>query len=136
MRRTRQVAATVAALLLVSGGVARAQSSAQSKGGTIGGEIMDRRGKPVVSAHVDLLDNATGNEMSVLTDANGNYVVNGLPVDHDYALTVRCIGFLPQKRRSVAPSSGNGMDEDVTLDPISDAHRTVVGDARRSTSGN
>src|ERR1700733_9597225 len=136
MRRTRQVAATVAALLLVSGGVARAQSSAPSKAGTIGGEIMDRRGEPVLSAHVDLLDNATGNEMSVLTDANGNYVVNGLPVDHDYALTVRCIGFLPQKRRSVAPSSGNGMDEDVTLDPISDAHRTVVGDARRSTSGN
>jgi hypothetical protein len=133
MRKTRQLTATMAALLLASGavgGVARAQGTA----GTIGGEIMDRRGKPVVNAHIDLLDNATGNEMSVVTDANGNYVVNGLPVDHDYAMTVRCIGFLPQRRRSVAPSDRGGMNDDVTLDPISDSHRTVVGDARRGSS--
>jgi hypothetical protein len=64
-----------------------------------------------------------------MTDANGNYVLSGLAIDHDYAMTVRCIGFLPQRRHSVAPSTRGAMD-DVTLDPISDAHRTVVGDVR------
>ncbi|HWZ61089.1 MAG TPA: carboxypeptidase-like regulatory domain-containing protein [Gemmatimonadaceae bacterium] len=130
MRRTTQWAATVAALILVSAGVAHGQALAQGKGGTIGGEIMDRRGKPLVAAHVDLLDNTTGVEVSAMTDANGNYVLSGLAIDHDYAMTVRCIGFLPQRRHAVAPSAHGAMD-DVTLDPISDAHRTVVGDVRR-----
>jgi hypothetical protein len=126
MRRTTQVAVTLAALLLASG-AARAQGTA----GTIGGEIMDRRGRPLVNAHVDLLDNATGREMSALTDTNGNYAVNGLATDHDYAMTVRCIGFSPQRRHSVTPSRSGAQVDDVTLDPISDANRTVLGDARR-----
>jgi hypothetical protein len=127
------VALMVASSVLTSG-VARAQGSV-STAGTIGGEIMDRHGKPLVSAHVDLYDTSTGAELSTVTDANGNFAVNGLPVDHDYAMTVRCIGFLPQRRRSVTPSLRGALDDDVTLDPISDSHRTVVGDARRGSSG-
>jgi Carboxypeptidase regulatory-like domain len=134
MRRTGHVATAVAAALLLTSGVARV-AGAQKAGGSIGGEIMDRHGKPLVSAHIDLLDSVTGTESSVLTDANGNYVVNGLAVDHDYAMTVRCIGFLPQRRRSVAPTAKGSLTEDVTLDPISDSHRTVVGDARRGGTG-
>jgi hypothetical protein len=133
MRRTWHVATAVAAALLLTSGAARA-ARAQGTAGTIGGEIMDRHGKPLVSAHVDLLDTMTGNEVSALTDANGNYVVSGLPVDHYYAMTVRCIGFLPQRRRAVTPSMAGSLTDDVTLDPISDAHRTVVGDARRASS--
>lgn len=134
MRRTQYMATAVAAALLVSAGMANAQGVAK-QAGTIGGEIMDRHGRPLVSAHIDLYDTSTGAELSVLTDGNGNYVLNGLPVDHDYAMTVRCIGFLPQRRRSVTPSAQGSLNDDVTLDPISDAHRTVVGDARRAASG-
>jgi hypothetical protein len=122
--------AVLAALLVLSG-----LAGAQQQQGTIGGEIMDRRGKPLVSAHIDLYDTATGAELSAVTDDNGNYVVSGLPVDHYYAMNIRCIGFLPQQRRSVTPSVGGALTNDVTLDPISDSHRTVVGDARRGSSG-
>ena len=123
----------VLAALLVLSGLAGAQQLQQQ--GTIGGEIMDRRGKPLVSAHIDLYDTATGAELSAVTDDNGNYVVSGLPVDHYYAMNIRCIGFLPQQRRSVTPAVGGALTDDVTLDPISDSHRTVVGDARRGSSG-
>jgi hypothetical protein len=115
--------------LLVLSGLAGAQQQ-----GTIGGEIMDRHGKPLISAHIDLYDTATGAEVSAVTDDNGNYVVNDLPVDHYYAMTIRCIGFLPQQRRSVTPSMRGSLTDDVTLEPISDTHRTVVGDARRGSS--
>ena len=121
--------AAFVALLVLSGLVGAQQQ------GTIGGEIMDRHGKPLVSAHVDLYDTATGAGISAVTDDNGNYVVNGLAVDHYYAMNIRCIGFLPQQRRSVTPSVGGALTNDVTLDPISDSHRTVVGDAHRGSSG-
>jgi hypothetical protein len=126
----------VAAALLLAGSGARAQGSGTfNQAGTIGGEIMDRHGKPLVSAHIDLYDTATGAELSALTDDNGNYAVSGLPVDHYYAMTIRCIGFLPQRRRAVTPSTHGALNDDVTLDPISDTHRTVVGDAHRATPG-
>jgi hypothetical protein len=138
MRRTLHGATAVAVALLLAGSGARAQGSgsgAMNQAGTIGGEIMDRHGKPLVSAHIDLYDTATGAELSALTDDNGNYAVSGLPVDHYYAMTIRCIGFLPQRRRSVTPSTQGALNDDVTLEPISDTHRTVVGDAHRASQG-
>jgi hypothetical protein len=134
MRRTLHGAAAVAAALLLASGVASAQSG-RGQAGTIGGEIMDRHGRPLASAHIDLYDTATGTELSAMTDDNGNYVVSGLAADHYYAMTIRCIGFLPQRRHSVTPSTHGTMNDDVTLDPISDSHRTVVGDAHRGNPG-
>jgi hypothetical protein len=117
MRRNGQVASAALAALLLTAGAAQAQAVV----GTIGGEIMDRRGRPLVNAHVDLQDNATGRAVSVLSDANGNYVLNRLPADHDFAMTVRCIGFSPQRRQSVTPSRAGAMAADVTLEPISES---------------
>jgi hypothetical protein len=136
MRRTLHGATAVAAALLLAGGAARAQGSgALNQAGTIGGEIMDRHGKPLTSAHIDLYDTATGTELSTVTDDNGYYAVSGLPAGHYYAMTIRCIGFLPQRRHSVTPSTHGTMNGDVTLEPISDSHRTVVGDAHRGNPG-
>lgn len=117
---TRTILSAAIAVVTCAASVAvSARLGAQSvNSGAISGEIMDRRGAPLPRAHVEVVDRATGDERSIVSDDNGNYFVRGLPAGHAYSVSVRCIGFLPRTMSEVLPSAAGEITADITLDRI------------------
>jgi len=104
--------------------------------GAIAGEVMDRRGTPLDAAHVDVRDGVTGETVSVLSDANGNFIVHGLAGAHTYAVAVRRIGYVPRTVHDVPVRAGRETAADVTMDAISIGRpHTMIAAKRGSERG-
>src|SRR5712691_7471785 len=72
--------------------------SAQTTTGTLRGYVKDQNGTPLADAEVHVLNSATGVQRATTTRADGSYILPGLaPATYD--LSVRHIGFAPQRRQ-------------------------------------
>ena len=72
--------------------------SAQTTTGSIRGFVRDQSGGPVTEAEILARDTVTGIQRSASTRSDGSYVLAGLS-PATYELSVRKIGFTPQRRR-------------------------------------
>ncbi len=71
---------------------------AQTTTGTLRGYVKDQNGMPLADAEVHVLNSATGVQRATTTRADGSYILPGLaPATYD--LSVRHIGFAPQRRQ-------------------------------------
>src|SRR6266446_27472 len=75
--------------------------SAQTTTGTVRGYVKDQNGTPVADAEVQVRQTETGVVRSSVSHGDGSYIIPGL-VPADYELSVRKIGFTPQRRQITA----------------------------------
>jgi len=75
--------------------------------GAIGGLVVDDAGTPVDAAQIEVINRSTGFSSAGLTRSNGRYLISGLEVGSNYAVTVRRIGNEPQTRERISVSLGN-----------------------------
>src|SRR5436190_9581800 len=87
--------------------------NAQTTTGTVRGYVKDQSGAPVADAAVQARQITTGVVRSATTHSDGSYILPGL-VPSDYELSVRKIGFTPQ-RRPVTVQIGATMVADFTV---------------------
>jgi hypothetical protein len=87
--------------------------SAQTTTGTIRGYVKDQNGTPVADGEIQARQTETGVLRSTSTRADGSYILPGLP-PANYELSVRKIGFSPQ-RRPVVVQIGATLSADFTL---------------------
>ncbi len=74
--------------------------SAQTTTGTVRGYVKDQNGTTVGDAQVQATQTGTGVVRSTTTHADGSFILPGL-TPGDYGLSVRKIGFAPQRRQVV-----------------------------------
>ena len=72
--------------------------SAQTTTGTVRGVVRDQNGGPLTEAVIEARDTVTGVQRSTSTRSDGSYVLAGL-APATYEVSVRKIGFTPQRRR-------------------------------------
>ena len=87
--------------------------NAQTTTGTVRGYVKDQSGAPVADAAVQARQITTGVVRSATSRSDGSYILPGL-VPSDYELSVRKIGFTPQ-RRPVTVQIGATMVADFTV---------------------
>ncbi len=87
--------------------------NAQTTTGTVRGYVKDQSGTPVADADVQARQITTGVVRSATSHSDGSYILPGL-VPGDYDLSVRKIGFTPQ-RRPVTVQIGATMLADFTV---------------------
>src|SRR6266704_3589233 len=87
--------------------------SAQTTTGTVRGYVKDQNGTTVGDAQVQATQTGTGVVRSTTTHADGSFILPGL-TPGDYGLSVRHIGFAPQ-RRQVIVQIGATLLADFTL---------------------
>jgi hypothetical protein len=87
--------------------------NAQTTTGTVRGYVKDQSGSPVADADVQARQLTTGVVRSATSHSDGSYILTGL-VPGDYELSVRKIGFTPQ-RRPVTVQIGATMAADFAL---------------------
>ena len=101
----------LAGFLMVAG--AAATLSAQGiTTGAIGGTVMDPAGKPVGNVQVQVVNRSNGFTTGATTRDNGKYYVQGLEIGSTYQVTIRRIGFAPQRQENIAV----GLSQTTTLD--------------------
>lgn len=108
MKTTRTIL-TVAAVVYALTAAAGTLHAQYDMLGVIVGQVTDWRGTALSAAHVNVIDRATGQRTTALTDEDGHYILAGLATDHHFTLEVRCIGFVPRTEpnvRAVAPAAG------------------------------
>jgi len=86
---------------------------AQTTTGTVRGYVKDQNGTPVADAEVQVRNAETGVQRSTMARADGSYVLPGL-APAAYELSVRHIGFTPQ-RRAITVQIGATQTLDFTL---------------------
>src|SRR5438270_2050542 len=74
--------------------------SAQTTTGTVRGYVKDQNGAPVADAAVEARQTETGILRTTASRGDGSYILPGL-APGGYGLTVRKIGFTPQRRNAV-----------------------------------
>ncbi|HEY2854557.1 MAG TPA: TonB-dependent receptor [Gemmatimonadaceae bacterium] len=107
------IPAIVSAALLAAGGKVQAQSSTSA---SIGGRILDHRGRAVQGAGVTMTNTATGIVARVISHADGRYLISGLDVGGPYSLAVRRIGWPMARKSGLYLSIGQQLRMDVILD--------------------
>src|SRR5882672_3789820 len=75
--------------------------SAQTTTGTVRGYVKDQNGAAVADAEIQARQTQTGMLRSAVSHADGSYILLGL-VPGSYELSVRKIGFTPQRRQVTA----------------------------------
>ena len=113
-RKPLPISFFVCAALLTVAARSRAQSPTSA---SIGGRVLDRRGRGVQGADVAMTNQVTGFVLRAITRADGRYLIRGLDVGGPYTLTVRRIGWPKAARSGVLLSLGQQLQMDVTLDP-------------------
>jgi len=116
------VAAAVAACLLLSVGIAKAQSTGNSM---VTGTVVDPSGAVVVGARVEMRNPVSGLSRSAITDTAGKFSISNVPFN-PYHLTVTAKGFSSYAQdvdvRSIVPVNLNigltvtGSSESVTVE--------------------
>src|SRR5215472_4724172 len=74
---------------------------AQTTTGTVRGYVKDQNGTPVAEAEVQARQGGTGVTRGTASRSDGSYIIPGL-VPGSYELSVRKIGFTPQRRQLTA----------------------------------
>src|SRR6185312_9354864 len=95
MNHSKNIFVAVFALLILSAGLAEAQSTADMEG-----NVVDASHHPVVSAFVIVTGRDTSLMRAATTDDKGDFEFAGLPVGR-YELQVKADGFLPFRDREV-----------------------------------
>ncbi|HSU13171.1 SusC/RagA family TonB-linked outer membrane protein [Longimicrobium sp.] len=121
------VAATVAALA--------AQPAAAQQTGTVSGDVTASGSNEPLSG---VAVNVAGTNLSVVTNAQGHYVLRGVPAR---AVTVRAlrIGYVEQTRSVTVPAGGTATADfrlSVSAVQLAPVVTTATGEARRVTVGN
>jgi hypothetical protein len=105
--RKSLVAAAVAACLLLSVGIAKAQSTGNSM---VTGTVVDPSGAVVVGARVEMRNPVSGLSRSAITDTAGKFSISNVPFN-PYHLTVTAKGFSSYAQdvdvRSIVPVNLN-----------------------------
>lgn len=84
---------------------------------SIGGRVLDRRGRGLEGADVAMTNQVTGFVLRAITRGDGRYLIRGLDVGGPYTLTVRRIGWPKAARSGLVLSLGQQLQMDVSLDP-------------------
>ncbi|MCC6770514.1 MAG: TonB-dependent receptor [Gemmatimonadaceae bacterium] len=115
MRMSRLLA--VAGLALAAAlAAAPVQLAAQVTTGSITGFVTDDQGQPVDAVQIQLVNRSTGFARGTQTGGNGRYVVQGLEVGSNYAVTARRIGFRPVTVEGIVVTLGQVTRADIRLD--------------------
>ena len=89
-------------------------AAAQIASGSLVGDVVDEAGAAVAGATVTATATATGVSRTTSTNADGRYVVAGLPPG-GYAIRVELTGFGPAVREGIALQTGQTLRVDVPL---------------------
>ena len=119
----------LAAWLLVFVGFVSANALAQQTTGTITGRVLDGQGAAIPGSTVTATNPATGFVRTVVSDTEGVYRLNALPVGQ-FNLAVELPGFTSVDRKGVSVSVGQILTLDFALKVASVAETiTVTGEA-------
>ena len=114
-------------LLVVSVGPVLAQTPGI---GGIRGQVLDQAGAPVAGAEITVTNQATGFTRTSRSDAQGNYVLQELPLTGTYRIRASHEGLAPQERADIQLRAGQTAAIDVVLNPAAvEAAITVFGTA-------
>jgi hypothetical protein len=83
--------------------------------GSITGYVTNEQGQPVEAAQIQVTNRNTGFTAGQMTNSTGRYMVAGLELGSNYAVTVRRIGMQPQTRENVPVSLGQASRVDFKL---------------------
>jgi hypothetical protein len=89
-------------------------ASAQQTTGTLIGKIVDEQGAVIPGATVSATNPENGFNRTAVSDAEGVYLLNALPVGQ-YALTVELAGFAAVERKGVIVNVGQTITIDFSL---------------------
>src|SRR5438046_280902 len=109
-RRYRHVAVIVLSILLICSNAPRL--AAQTSGATLTGRVVDQTGAGVPGATVTATAPATGLARSVVTEADGIYVLPSLPVG-TYDVAFMLSGFKTAERKQVELNVASTLPLDV-----------------------
>lgn len=90
MKKQPQLKVLVIGLLM---GLAASQASAQVTTSSVSGRITDPEGRPIAGATVEIIHTPSNTRRTVVTDAQGRYVSQGLRVGGPYRITITKEGF-------------------------------------------
>ena len=103
-----------AMIVLCSLGLAAAPALAQQTTGNITGRILDDQGSAVPGVSVTALNAQTGFSRTTVTDAEGVYRLNALPVG-TYDLTADLTGFAKVENKAIVLNVGQTLDVNMSL---------------------
>src|SRR5262245_55971593 len=103
-----------AMIVLCSLGLAAAPAFAQQTTGNITGRILDDQGSAVPGVSVTALNSQTGFSRTTVTDAEGVYRLNALPVG-TYDLTAELTGFSKVENKAIVLNVGQTLDVNMSL---------------------
>ncbi|HYW46587.1 MAG TPA: TonB-dependent receptor [Bryobacteraceae bacterium] len=101
----------VAGILLCAGGLSQLHAQ---QNGTISGTVSDQSGKPIQEAAVELKSESTGASRSVITDAEGKFLVSDLAAG-SYSVRVSAPGFALTSRSGGQVTAGATLDIPITM---------------------
>lgn len=96
-------AVVMLSLLLVCPGV-NAQGLNQA---TINGVVTDENGEGVIGATIQVRNESTGFHTGVVTNYNGEYLIQQLPLGTPYSVTATYVGYGEQKKRGYSLNQGD-----------------------------
>jgi hypothetical protein len=104
---------------------------------TLGGQVVDQNGRPVASAQVQIVNEATGLQRGTLTRPDGQFLFPGLRPGGPYTVTVSSVGYAEQVQEGI--QLGLGQTERISIRLTEEAVEieglevAVAGRAARNT---
>jgi len=133
----RLITRLVALIVLLSSfhALLLAQGSTQA---VITGTIIDASGETVIGATVQVRNESTGFSTGSITNENGVYIINQLPLGSPYSVTASYIGFGTQRKTGYSLNQGDMLRVDFVLqeDGFEIATIEVVANSLKNTVPN
>jgi hypothetical protein len=114
LQMARCTRAAVQALFIILATLTLALPSRAATGGTISGMVLDPSGAVVGGADLKLVNTVQQTTYEALSDRQGLYSFNDLPVGY-YDLTVSAAGFQPQRKTNLMVDTDSAKRVDVSL---------------------
>nr|MCU0619822.1 carboxypeptidase-like regulatory domain-containing protein [Gemmatimonadaceae bacterium] len=116
--------------------VAPALAAAQTTEGYIGGQVRLPDGSPAVGAAVQVKNEGTGLLQSRTTGADGRFAFPALPIGGPYSVTIRRIGYRPERITGITLNLGDRVPVRITLQAAPQELGTVaVRESREDARG-
>ncbi|MFC0185688.1 carboxypeptidase-like regulatory domain-containing protein [Pseudarcicella hirudinis] len=93
------------------------KSFSQGTDATITGKVFDEKGELIPGATVRVKNESTGFQTGTITNSQGEYQLQQLPLGKPYSVTISFIGYQPQKLSNYALNQGDLLRIDATLKP-------------------